>query len=338
MKDGRIGWGIMAPGRIGREMAESLKLVPDGYVAATGSRSLERAEAFAGIYGGKAYGSYEELCADPDVDIIYVATPHPAHLEGVKTAAAAGKAILCEKPFSVNLGQTKEMLQAAYDNDIFLMEGLWSRFFPAWRYVSEVIASGRLGKVVNVHACTGWNLIPDYPKDGRLLNPELAGGSLLDGGVYSIASMIVSSGHREMPEELESIMTFTDTGVDDTTMMMLKYADGMTAQLTSGLHRSEHRSVIECEKGIIEIPRHRNPDTVIIRYEPTVGYAKFDWNVEEKHFPYQSFGFQYEAAVVQDCVRKGLKECPEVTHAETLFISELCDTVRGQNGFRYPFE
>jgi len=338
MKDNKIGWGIMGPGRIGKEFAESLAYVPDGYVAAAGSRSLERAQAFCDTYGGKAYGSYAELVQDPDVDIIYVATPHPQHLECVKLAAAAGKAILCEKPFSVNLKQTKEMIQAAKDNNVFLMEGLWSRFFPAWRYVQEVIKSGRLGKVVNVHACTGWNLGPDYPKENRLLNPELAGGALLDGGVYSIASMIVSTGLREMPKKLDSIIRFTDTGVDEHTMALLEFENGVTAELICGLHRREHGSIIECENGIIEIPRHRNPDTIIVKSNPVVGYARILWDEEVKNFPYESEGFQYEAAVVQDCFRKGLKECPEVTHAETLFISELCDTIRAQNNFRYPFE
>ena len=139
------------------EFAEAIRdQVPDGYIAAVGSRSLERAQKFANVYGGKAYGSYEEMLCDPQVDVVYVATPHPFHMEHVIMAAEHGKHILCEKPFAVNLQQTKAMLAAAEKNDVFLMEGLWSRFFPAWRYVRQVLDSGDLGDLVSIDSATCW--------------------------------------------------------------------------------------------------------------------------------------------------------------------------------------
>ncbi len=141
----KIGWGILGPGRIGRDFAASLRYVPDGYVAAAGSRSLERSRAFCREFGGTAYGSYRELVEDPAVDIVYVAVPHPMHEAAVKLASDAGKAVLCEKPFAVNRAQAASMFEHAAANGTFLMEGLWSRFFPAWTYVRQLLRSGEAG-------------------------------------------------------------------------------------------------------------------------------------------------------------------------------------------------
>ena len=338
----KIGWGIIGPGLIAVEFAEAIRdQVPDGYIAAVGSRSLERAQEFANVYGGKAYGSYEEMLCDPQVDVVYVATPHPFHMEHVIMAAEHGKHILCEKPFAVNLQQTKAMLAAAEKNDVFLMEGLWSRFFPAWRYVRQVLDSGDLGDLVSIDSATCWGGARKNAvrRKGRLFDPVLAGGSLLDAGVYSLASMTVAMGKAVKPKNIYSSMRFTDTGVDSDVDMLLEFEDGFTAHLISSLYRRNFETTIYCENGSIHIPRHRNPTTVTVTrsiWENQGGYRGTETVTRE--FPFQGHGFQFEAMAVHECLRQGLRYCPQVPHQETLILSEICDTVRRQNGLRYPFE
>lgn len=336
----RLGWGILGPGRIGRDFAKCLAYVPDAYVAAAGSRSLARSEEFCREFGGKAYGSYEELVQDPDVDIIYVAVPHPMHAAAVKLASDAGKAVLCEKPFAVNRKQAEEMFACAAKNGTFLMEGLWSRFFPAWKYVQQLLAEGSLGSIVNITSSTGWGHNPKIlPESDRLLDPALAGGALLDGGVYSLAAMTVAMGRLEEPVEFYSTVSPASTGVDAESTILMRFAGGMTANLMCGLYRKEFETVIACENGIITIPRHRNPDTVLVKAKPRVGYASIEWDEQKTlHFPFACEGFQYEAQVVQRCVWEGLTVCPEVPPEETLLIAKFCDQVRSKAGIRYPFE
>ena len=350
MKNGKIGWGIIGPGIIANMFAECLGLLDDAYIAAAGSRNIKRAEDFCERWGGKAYGSYDEVYNDPDVDIVYIAVPHPQHVDQVKAAAAAGKAILCEKPFSPNYASTESMIQAARDNNVFLMEGLWSRFFPAWQYASQLAQSGELGKIRYIRSVTEWGCKRPgeadptedskaggaLRDDNRLMDPNLAGGMLLDGGVYGVAAMTVASGLLEMPEKMITQMQFTHTGVDARTSVMLKYRNGMTAELCCDLYGLEFGTLIECEKGNIYVPRHRDPDTVIVERALNGRYGVMDR--EEKYFPFESYGFQFEAAVVQDCFRQGLKECPQVTHKEMLLYAQLCGEIRKRHGFSYPFE
>ena len=339
-QNGKIGWGILGPGRIGRDFARCLRYVPDAYVAAAGSRSLERSQAFCKEFGGNAYGSYQELVQDPDVDIVYVAVPHPMHEAAVCLASDAGKAVLCEKPFAVSQAQAASMFAHAAKNGTFLMEGLWSRFFPAWRYVKELLDSDRLGKIVNITSLTGWGHDPKkLPPTDRLLDPMLAGGALLDGGVYSFAAMTVAMGRLEQPTEFFSSMLPASTGVDAECTIFMRFADGMSADLMCGLYRKEFETTITCEDGSIYIPRHRDPDTVIVKSKPRVGYAQIDWDdVQTLKFPFECEGFQYEAAAVQDWVRDGLTTSPEVPPEETLLIAGFCDRVREKAGLRYPFE
>lgn len=336
----KIGWGILGPGRIGRDFAASLRYVPDGYVAAAGSRSLERSRAFCREFGGTAYGSYRELVEDPAVDIVYVAVPHPMHEAAVKLASDAGKAVLCEKPFAVNRAQAASMFEHAAANGTFLMEGLWSRFFPAWTYVRQLLRSGELGRVVNVTSLTGWGVDPKaLPPTDRLLDPALAGGALLDGGVYSLAAMTVAMGRLEEPTEFFSSVLPASTGVDAESTLFLRFADGMTANLMCGLYRREFRTVITCEEGSILIPRHRNPDMVLVGSRPQVHCDQSYWQDHRvMRFPFPGEGFQYEAAAVQEWVRAGLTVSPEVPPEETLLISGLCDRVRAAAGIVYPFE
>jgi predicted dehydrogenase len=187
-----IRWGILGPGRIAHKFAQSVKCIEDAEITAVGSRSIERAAQFATEYSiSRAYGSYIDLASDPDVDIIYVAAPHPAHFECALLCLKAGKAVLCEKPFTLNASETKVLIKTAGASKLFLMEAMWMRYLPAIVKVRELLAQGTIGEVRMIKADFG-NRIPWEPA-GRLLNPELGGGALLDVGIYpiSFASMVL---------------------------------------------------------------------------------------------------------------------------------------------------
>jgi predicted dehydrogenase len=372
----KIGWGIIGPGRIAYQFCDCLEELPDAYVAAVGSRSIERSREFAASFGGTPYGNYQEMVNDPNVDIVYVATPHPMHEEHAIMAANAGKAVLCEKPFAVNRAQAERMFAAARKNNVFMMEGLWSRFFPAWQYVREALDSGAFGAVEFVYASTGWGAgRKNHGRDpeGRIMNPALAGGSLLDAGVYSLAAMSRSRGKFDAPKNIYSITRFTETGVDSDVDMMLEFEDGMTAHLLSSLCRGDMEAKIVCEKGIISVPNNRDPNRIVVQKRPENHWpnkqemAKKPETPERRRlamrnyfslmdalplsqrrmgasdtismeFPYRKSGFQFEAEVVQKCVRAVLTVCPDVTPEETLMLVSICDEVRRQANFVYPFE
>lgn len=344
----KIGWGFVATGRIAKDFAECIALLDDCYVAAVGSRTVESAKRFTDVYGGKPYGSYEEMMQDPDVDVVYIATPHMLHEENVAMAAKYGKHILCEKPFAVNRPQAERMFAAAREAGVFIMEGLWSRFFPAWQYARQVIASGELGRLISIDAATCWGAPrgPEgFPPDDRRIDPNLAGGALLDAGIYVLAATSVAvGGLTKMPNQLFSTMRFEDSGVDSDTDMLLELDGGVTAHLVCSLHRRNHEATIYCENGKIYIPNHRNPSSVTVTKRISQhrtgahGHLFDGTDVHTVERPYQKYGFQFEAAAVHDCLRKGLLTCPQVPPEETLTLIGICDQIRKEHGFKYPFE
>ena len=346
----KIGWGIIGTGNIAKEFSRALQLLDDCYIAAIGSRSLEKATQFASVYGGKPYGSYEEMLQDPDVDVVYVATPHMVHEENVVMAAKYGKNILCEKPFAVNRRQAEHMFAAAKEADVFIMEGLWSRFFPAWQEASRILKSGELGPLVSIDAATAWGrprgiqgiAPPGHPRSDRLYEPSLAGGALLDAGIYVLAAASVAvGGLTKPPVKIMSTMRFEESGVDSDTDMLLELENGVTAHLVCSLHRRNHEVTIYCDKGQIHIPSHRNPTTITVTREcrnPDEPRLRQGSKTETLYLPYMGSGFQLEAAVVHDCLRKGLTVCPQVPPEETLTLAGICDAVRQEHHFRYPFE
>ena len=202
-----FNWGILGPGGIARAFATDLQLLDGHRVGAVGSRTLSNAQEFAKTFGGTAYGSYEELISDPAIDAIYVATPHPAHKNNVIAALNAGKPVLCEKPFAVNAVEAQEMVAAAQKNNVALMEAMWSRFLPHYAQVREIIDSGVLGQILTIHADHGQRLADqDIP---RLVEPSLAGGALLDLGIYpvSLAHMILGN-----PMKITASGVLTESG------------------------------------------------------------------------------------------------------------------------------
>ena len=323
MKD-TIGWGILGAGRIAGKFATEAKLVPGARLMAVGSRSVEKAEQFARQNGiERAYGSYAELVADPDVDAIYVATLHPTHCEHTLLALGHGKAVLCEKPFAVTGREARMMIERARERKLFLMEAMWSRFNPITMQVRRWIAEGRIGEprmlTVDFGFRAGWN------PESRLLNPALAGGALLDVGVYVLAYASMVFGR---PVQIQAAAHIGETGVDEQTAMVLKYAGGQIASLTCAVRTpSPQGARIDGTEGAIEIPAFwRAPTARLIR---------------PKEDPIEAageIGFQFEIAEAMACLRAGEIESPNMPLDETLSIAETMDEVRRQIGLKYPFE
>jgi len=322
-----FNWGILGPGGIARAFAADLQSLAGHSVAAVGSRTLSNAEEFVSTFGGKAYGSYEELVADESVDAIYVATPHPAHKENVIAALNAGKPVLCEKPFAVNAQEAQEMVAAAAANKVALMEAMWSRFLPHYAQVREIVASGILGKILTVHADHGQRLADQNIP--RLVDPLLAGGALLDLGIYpvSFAHMILGN-----PTKITASGVLTDRGVDGQTSMIFDYASGAQAILnTTMLEQTPCRAVVAGVNGWLEIDR--------VFYAPTsMRVTLFDGTLKQYPNTYVGHGIREQAEEFKQLVLSGKQQNELLNWKDTVDIMKTLDTVRSQIGLRYPFE
>ncbi len=322
-----FNWGILGPGGIAKAFAEDLKRLDGHSISAVGSRTLGNAQSFAHTYGGTAYGSYEELVADSSVDAIYVATPHPAHKDNVILALNAGKPVLCEKPFSVNAVEAQQMVDAASKNGVALMEAMWARFLPHYAKVREIIESGVLGKIYTIHADHGQRLADQNIP--RLVEPALAGGALLDLGIYpiSFAHMILGN-----PSKITSTAVLTDKGVDAQTSMIFDYASGAQAVLnTTMIEQTPCRAVVAGLKGWLEIDRtFYNPASMRVILN--------DGSVTEYPSSYQGHGLREQAEVFKQLVSSGEKQSQILNWQDTVDIMKTLDQVRSQIGVKYPFE
>ena len=322
-----FNWGILGPGGIAKAFATDLQLLDGHTVAAVGSRTLKNAQEFAKTFGGSAYGSYEELVADPTVDAIYVATPHPAHKDNVIAALDAGKPVLCEKPFAVNANEAKEMVAAAQKSNVALMEAMWSRFLPHYSQVREIIASGVLGKILTVQADHGQRLADQNIP--RLIDPALAGGALLDLGIYpvSFAHMVLGN-----PSKITASSVLTDKGVDGQTSMIFDYADGAQAILnTTMIEQTPCRAVVAGVNGWLEIDR--------TFYNPTrMRVTLSDGSVTQYPNTYRGHGLREEAEAFKKLVLSGQTQSELLSWKDTVDIMQTLDAVRSHIGLRYPFE
>jgi predicted dehydrogenase len=321
-----IRWGIAATGNIAGQFARDLALLPDHELVAVGSRRLDRARAFAAEHGvPRAYGSYAELVDDPKVDVIYVATPHSDHLATARLALEAGKAVLCEKALTVNAREARELVALARHHGLFLMEAMWMRCNPIHLRLRELVASGVIGEPRAVHAAFGFTA--DYDPTDRLFAPELAGGALLDVGVYP-----VSFAHHVLgrPQSVQASAVLAPTGVDSAVAMVFGYAGGALATLTgSFVGELPNTATVAGTDGWIELPRtfHDTHQLTVHRpgKEPEV-------HVAEKI----GIGYTYEAEEVARCLREGRTESPLVSWDDSLAVMEVLDAVRAQIGVRYP--
>jgi predicted dehydrogenase len=321
-----IRWGILATGRIAANFTEDLKLVPDAEAVAVASRSKDPAEAFAATHGiARAHASWQALADDPDVDVVYVGTPHNAHYAATKLMLEAGKAVLCEKPFTVTAAATRRLIEIARANQVFLAEAMWMRANPAVRRIVELIDGGAIGAVKAVHA----EFCIRAPLDNghRLRNPDLGGGALLDLGVYpvSLAQLILGD-----PTSIQATAKLTDLGVDETTGILLGYASGAHAALSASIAGSGPvNSLIIGETGHIELPpQFHHPQTLTLR--PFEGAP-----VTEAH-PFDGNGLRFQAIEVGQCLREGRTESRLLPLAGTQAVMDVMDRVLKLVGVVYP--
>ncbi len=325
----KIRWGLIGLGSIARRFSNGLLLEPTAEIYAVASRSKDKANAFGAEFGAtKCYDSYKALAKDPDVDVAYIGTPHTHHLPHTIMCLEAGKHVLCEKPFAVNASEARQMIDCARANNRFLMDAFWTRFFPAMIKLRELLADKAIGDVMLVQADFGYRTGSADPKS-RILNPELAGGALLDVGSYCVqlASMV----YGKQPRDIVSQVTLGATGVDELSVTVFKYSDYEMATITTAVRLSTpHEARIVGTDGHIAIDSFWSP------YELTLhlhGQAPQTFRYDR-----EGEGFQYEAAAVGECIRAGLTESDVMPLDETLAIMETLDRIRDNWGLRYPSE
>ena len=324
----KFRWGILAPGTIAHKFAAGVQALPDAELVAVGSRTLEKAQAFAATFKiPRAYGTYQELAADPDIDAIYVATPNHLHAETAILCMEHGRAVLCEKPFAGNREQAEAMVGCARSQRVFLMEAMWTRFLPIMGVVSDWLEQGRIGELRRLECdfsfrCNG-------KPESRLLNPALGGGGLLDVGIYALA--FTSWVFGGLPPRYASLAEIGPTGVDEQAGILLLYPRGELAVLSCGVRTQGQISArITGTEGSIELP------TPFYRAQEAV-LRTAQCEVRERR-PFLASGYEYEAMEVARCVRGELRESPAVPLEESLMLTGFMTQLRAEWGVRYPFD
>jgi predicted dehydrogenase len=326
MSGQKVRWGILGPGGIASTFAADLPLVEGAELAAVGSRSKATAEEFAERHGfARAHGSYAELAADDGVDIVYVATPHAFHLEGAMLCVEAGKAVLVEKPITLDLAGAAQLVQAARAKGVFLMEAMWMRCNPAIRKIKELVDEGAIGWVSAIHADFG--LQGPFEAAHRLRDPLLGGGALLDLGVYPIHLVHTLLGS---PSKAHAWAHLTPEGVDENTGVLLGYEAGAVAALTCSINgESRNAASITGTDGRIDLPPGFFVPRSFVLNRPNREPETFD-------FAFEGSGYQFEAAEAQRCLLAGELESPLVPHSTTLEVMALLDALREEIGVYYP--
>ncbi len=319
--------GILGAGRIAAVLADTMVQMPKVQLVGVASRSLYKAQEFASRFSiKKAYGSYEELAKDPEIQLIYIATPHSEHCRNAKLCLENGKHVLCEKSFAANASQAEEMIALAKEKNLLITEAMWVRYMPMAETIRKVIASGIIGEPMTLTANLCY-LVSDKP---RLIEPELAGGALLDVGVYTLnfASLIFGDDITD----IKSSVVKTETGVDAQNSITLTYQGGKMAILNSSLRViSDRQGIIYGTKGYMVIENINNFESIKV-------YDTERNVVETYERPKQISGYEYQIEASADAIEKGLTECPQMPHKTTLNIMNVMDELRRQWGIRYPFE
>ena len=317
-------WGIIGTGFIARKMAEALPFVPQSALYAVASRNIETANDFATTYNCKTYGSYEELINDPEIDIVYVATPHNYHCSNTLMAISNGKHVLCEKPFAVNSREVHSMIDAAREKGVFLMEALWTRFNPNIIRAKEILDSGQLGNIKLITANFG-DRKPYHP-DNRFYNKELIGGALLDMGIYPLFNVLLMMGK---PQTIKALAAIGQTGVDYTCSIALGYEnDAMAVIHTTILTETDSKVTIYCEKGRIEFRRWvyapENITVVPLEDESQDITQEMTGNI-----------YNYEAVEVINCLEQGKFQSSLWSWDDSLMLIGVLDEIRAQIGLVY---
>ena len=324
----KIRWGIIGTGHIAKKFAEGLLSLPEAELVAVGSRTQASADDFAAWYGiPHRHANYASLANDPTVDVVYVSTPHPFHTENSLLCLEAGKAVLCEKPFAINAAEAAQVIKLARAKKLFLMEAMWTRFLPVMVEVRELLAEEAIGDARMLIADFGFRA--EWDPKGRLLNPELGGGALLDVGIYtlSLASAVFGT-----PARVTGLAHLGATGVDEQAGIVLGYGQGQLAVLSVAVRtNSPQGALLLGTEGSIRI---HSP-----WWKPTtLTLSKSGQEDEVVELPYSSNGYNYEAAEVMACLRAGKLESDIMPLNETLSIMKTMDQIRAQWGLKYPME
>ena len=323
--------GILGAGNIAGTMAHTIHLLrenghPELELYAVGARDLSRAQAFAQANGvQKAFGSYEDLVSDPDLELVYIATPHSHHYRHIKLCADHGKHILCEKSFTVSARQAADAIRYARSKGVLVTEAIWTRYQPMRRMIQETLASGLIGEPRLLTANLGYFITGNH----RIVVPELAGGALLDVGVYTLnfAEMVFGR-----PDALHALCTKNENGVDLTDSITLTWQDGRVANLTAAANAvSDRYGVIYGTQGYMMVENINNPQGLRV-------YDADNHLIRSLTCPPQLTGYEYEVLETVECIQNGLLECPSMPHAETIHMMEQMDHMRAQMGIRYPCE
>lgn len=323
----KISWGILGAGGIAGKFVSDFEEVTNGKVVAVGSRSIAKSKEFARQFSiEKAYGSYEELVKDPAIDVIYVATPHTFHFEHTLLCLQHNKHVLCEKPVAINALQFSQMIKEANQRNLLLMEAMWTPFLPPVIKAMEWVQSGLLGDIKMIQANFGF--VGNQNPKGRLVNPYLAGGSLLDIGIYplTLAEMVAKSEIDHM--DVKAIMT--SSGVDETLAIQLAYKNGIFAQLSSSFVSLMIKDgLIYGTKGYIRL---------FDFWSSKKAYIKTDSLEETFEDTRKTMGYNYETEHVGELLLAGKTESPVMTHSRSMKMMQLMDKIRKQIGLTYPME
>lgn len=323
-----IRWGILATGLIAHQLAQALQDSPTAVITAVGSRTQASADQFGDQWNiPNRHASYEALAQDPDVDVIYIATPHSHHYDNMKLCLNAGKHVLCEKAFTLNAAQATECIALARQKNLFLMEAIWTRFLPAIAQVRDWVAAGEIGDVRLIQADFCFHL--PYDPAHRLYNPELGGGALLDLGIYPLSFTTMLLG---FPASVQSQAHLSPTGVDELDNMLLVYENGATASLTCSMRLDRPREAfVVGTAGYIKVHQP-------FFYPTQLTLAKHGRDPETHTIPYQSNGYLHEVEEVHACLQAGRTESNLISLDETLNLMKFMDERRAEWGVRYPQE
>ena len=325
MNDMKIG--IIGAGSIAGTVADTLRRMPEMDCVAIASRELEKARAFAEKYGfRKAYGSYEAMLEDPEVELVYVATPHSHHRDHMLLAMRHGKHVLCEKAFTLNAAQAEEVADYAAAHGLYAAEAIWPRYMPSRKLIDETVASGVIGTPNTLTANLSY-VIGQVP---RIKRPELAGGALLDIGVYGLNFALMHFGTDIA--SIGSAVQMTDTGVDAMETITIFYNDGRMAVLTHSIYaRSDRKGIIHGDKGYIVVENINNPQSVSV-------FDTEDNLLAHYEVPKQISGYEYEFLEAERCIRAGKTQADSMPLAESIYVMEVMDDLRKQWGMKYPQE
>lgn len=319
--------GIIGAGGIAGTFAYTIANTEGAECYAVAARNYDRAKEFAEKYGfEKAYGSYEELVSDPQVELIYIATPHSHHFDHMKLCIDNGKPVLCEKAFTYNAKKAREICELAATKKVFVAEAIWTRYMPSRKMINEVIESGIIGKLYSLTA----NLSYVISDKERLIRPELAGGALLDVGIYCLNFALMHFG-KDI-DHIDSSVQMTETGVDGQETITIFYKDGRMASLYSGIYsRTDRRGMIHGDRGYIEVDNINNPQVIRV-------YNTGDECIQTINAPAQINGYEYELIEAMNQVQAGEVESVSMPLDETIECLEIMDGIRAKWNMVYPME